>query len=121
MSPLEGAVTKKSVGGSTSLRLSNSDFPVSKLQMRALGDSSTVNAKPICPFSPHLDFLCFQSLPTVANCNSFVLITLQQWGGGVFGGCSFSFFTFLFQCVGGGPIFQFRFSNYQLPAIAFPA
>src|SRR5215469_1275267 len=31
--------------------------------------------------SPRLDFLCFQQLPTVAVCNSFISLSLQQWGG----------------------------------------
>ena len=43
--------------------------------------------------SPHLDFLCFQQLPTVAIYNPFVFKSIQQWGG-VAGGCSFSIFHF---------------------------
>ena len=36
-----------------------------------------------CPtLSPHLAFLYFQQLATVAICKFFVLMTLQQWVGG---------------------------------------
>src|SRR5262249_31468544 len=48
------------------------------------------------PLSPPVPFLCFQQLTTVAVCNPFILLSLQQWGG-----------------VAGEATFQFRFSGFQ--------
>src|SRR5215470_5116696 len=48
------------------------------------------------PLSPPVPFLCFQQLTTVAVCNRFILLSLQQWGGVV-----------------GEATFQFRFSSFQ--------
>src|SRR5215471_13784739 len=50
------------------------------------------------PLSPPVPFLCFQQLTTVAVCNPFIFLSLQQWGGCT-GGCShfpFSLFQFSF-------------------------
>ena len=68
----------------------------------ACGDSSLFYSLPsefcllLCLLLP----FCFQSLPTIKFCNSFVLKTIQIARG----------------VWGVGPIFQFRFSSFQSPA-----
>jgi len=62
------------------------------LQLSACSTSheSPITSHLFGPGTTH-HFLCFQSLPTMAICNSFVFIFLQQWGGGVL---RFSIFAF---------------------------